>query len=145
MMKLEHESQLPVAQVGRAAGVHIRITRAVEPDVAGRRAVERAEHVQERALPRAGRAHDRDELTAAHLDVDPFQDLEQLSVAAGEHLPDRAGHQQRVHSYRIALTGSSLPACTLGYRGANVAITMLAATTASASSGFVITGRWSMK
>jgi hypothetical protein len=54
--------------------------------------------MQQRALPRPGRAHDRDEFAAPDFDVYAAQDLEQLSIAAREHAPDRLPHEERVHS-----------------------------------------------
>ena len=101
--------------------------------------------MQQRALPRAGGADDGDELPPPHFDVDAAQDLEQLPVSAREDPPDGPASEERVHSYRIAVTGSSPAAWMLGYSGARVAITRLAATTATASRGLISTGRWSMK
>jgi len=66
------------------------------------------------ALPRSRRPDDRHELAPPHVDVDTVQDLEQLPVAAREHPSDRFARQERVHSYRIAFTGSSRAACILG-------------------------------
>src|SRR6267142_1497776 len=145
MMKLKHKSQLSVPEFCRAACIEVGIARPVQPDVAAGRAVECAEQMQQGALPRARRPDDRDELAAPHFDVHAPQDLEHLSVAAREHAPDRLGRQERVHSYRIAVTGSSRAACMLGYNGARVAITTLAASSASATRGLVSSGIWSME
>src|SRR5205814_2237936 len=133
MMKLKHKPQLSVPEVCRAACVEVGIARPVQPDVAAGRAVECAEQMQQGALPRSRRPDDRDELAAPHFDVDAPQDLEHLSIAAREHAPDRLGRQERVHSYRIAVTGSSRAACPLGYSRARGAVQILAATTASAA------------
>jgi len=91
--------------------------------------------MQQRALPCSRRADDRDELATPHLDIDAAQDLEQLPVAAANTRRIAFAGEERVHSYRMAFTGSSRAACVLGYRGASVAITRLAPMTASASSG----------
>src|SRR5213075_750793 len=141
MMKLEHESQFSVPELRRTPGVEVGVTRPIQPDVPGRRTVERAQQMQQGALPRPRRADDRHELAAAHLHVDAPEDLEQMSVAAREHAANRLGRKQRIHSYRIALTGSSRAACELGYSGASVAITRLAPTTTRASRGLLRTGR----
>ena len=114
MMKLEHKTELPVPQFRRPARVEIGIARAIQPDVSGRRTVERPEEMEQRAFPCPRGADDRDELPAPHLDVDAGQDLEHLPVAAREDTPDRPAHEERVHSYRIAVTGSSRAAWTLG-------------------------------
>src|SRR5258706_2989900 len=128
MMKLKHKPQLSVPEFCRAACVEIGIARPVQPDVAAGRAVECAEQMQQGALPRSRRTDDRDELAAPHFDIDAPEDLEHLSIAAREHTPDRLGRQERVHSYRIAVTGSSPAACTPGTNGAKCAVTRLAPT-----------------
>src|SRR5258705_12753496 len=145
MMKLKHKSQPSVPEFCRAACVEVGIARPVQPDVAAGRAVECAEQMQQGALPRPRRPDDRDELAAPHFDVDAPQDLEHLSITAREHAPDRLGRQERVHSYRIAVTGSSPAGCMLGYSGARVAITTLAATTCSAARGVISTRKRAMK
>src|SRR5882724_591552 len=144
-MKLKHKPELPVPEFRRAPRVEVGVPRPVQPDVSIRRSVESAEQVEQRALPGSRRADDCDELAAPHVDIYAPQDLEQLPISAREHAPDRFAREQRVHSYRIAFTGSSRAACVLGYSGASVAITRLAPMTASASSGLLRTGRWSMK
>src|SRR6267142_5521196 len=97
-MKLEHKSELAVPELRRAAGLEVGIARAVEPDIAGSRAVQRTEQMQQRALPGAGSADDRDELAAPDLDIDAAQDLEHLPIAAREDPADRLGCEERVHS-----------------------------------------------
>src|SRR5712671_1625782 len=141
MMKLKHKPELPVPELRRAPRIEVSIARAVEPDVSAGRAVERAEEMQQRALPRSRCPDDRDKFATPDLDVDAPQDLEQLAIASREHASDRSRREQRVHSYRIAFTGSSRAAWVLGYSGARVAITRLAPMTASASSGLLSTGR----
>ena len=98
MMKLKHKPELAVPEFRCAPRIEVGIARPVQPDVSGGWAVERAEQMQQRALPRSRRSDDRDKLTAPHFDVDTSQDLEQLSIAAREHAPDRFGHEERVHS-----------------------------------------------
>src|SRR5258705_11341192 len=132
MMKLKHKSQLSVPEFCRAACVEVGIARPVQPDVAAGRAVECAEQMQQGALPRARRPDDRDELAAPHFDVHAPQDLEHLSVAAREHAPDRLRRQERGHSYRIAVTGSSRAACILGYNARRVTRPTLAPATLTA-------------
>ena len=97
-MKLKHKPQLPVPEFRRAARIQVGIARPIQPDVSAGRAVEGPEQMQQRALPRSRRPDDRDELAAPHFDVDAPQDLEQLSVAAREHPPDRLPREERVHS-----------------------------------------------
>src|SRR5256885_16204826 len=141
MVKLEHKSELPVPELRRASGLEIGISRAVQPNIAARGAVERAEQMEQCALARARRADDGDECATPHFHVDAAQNLQQLPIPAREHAADAFGHEERVHSYRMAVTGSSRAAWVLGYSGARVAITTLAAMTASASRGLLSTGR----
>ena len=96
---LEHEADLPVADLGALVAVEPRDVDAVEEVAARRRPVEAADDVHERALAGARRAHDRDELARrdrerdaverAHLDlahlVDPDEVLD----------PDDVGHAQK--------------------------------------------------
>ncbi len=70
--------------------------------------------MEQRALPRSRRADDRDELATPHVHIHAPQDLEQLPIAAREDAPDRFAGEERVHSYRMAVTGSSRAACVLG-------------------------------
>ena len=62
---LEHESDRAVADAGQLVGGEPGDVLAVEPVGARRRHVEAADHVHERRLARARRAHDRDELAFA--------------------------------------------------------------------------------
>src|SRR3989442_14417666 len=98
MMKLKHKPQLPVPDFRRAPRIEVGIARPFQPDVSGGWAVECAEQMQQRALPRSRRPDDRDELAPSHFDVDAPQDLEQLAIAAREHAPDRFGYEEGVHS-----------------------------------------------
>src|SRR3989441_13305606 len=141
MVELKDKPQLAVPQLRELVGIQVGVARAIEPDVPGRRAVERAQQVQQRALARSRSAHDRYELSAVHFQLHAAQHLERLPVAAREHLPDRPALQQRAHSYRIAVTGSRRDAGTAGYRGASIAARRLAAITESAPSARIRTGR----
>ena len=63
---LEHEAYLAVAQCGALVAAHGAHRVPIEVIVAGRRRVEAAEGVEQRALAAARGAHDGDELTLGH-------------------------------------------------------------------------------
>ena len=99
---LKDEAHAPRAQrrelvVGGRGGVD-----AVDRDVAGRRAVERAHDLQQRRLARARRAEDRDELAAGDVEVDAAQRVDVPGVllddAAQRH---EVGHQTAALATRM--------------------------------------------
>ena len=98
MMELKDKAQLAVPQLGEGGRVQVGVARAVEPDVSARGPIQRAEQVQQGALPGSRRAHDGDELAAVDLELHGAQHLERLAVAAGEYLADPPGFEQRRHS-----------------------------------------------
>src|SRR5688500_19271526 len=86
MMELEHEADLLVAEprelfVAQAGEVH-----AADGDEAAGRTIERAEDVQQRALPGAARADDGHHLTLLHGDGDAIEHRQQTSISADELL-----------------------------------------------------------
>src|SRR6185503_6342030 len=87
-----------------------------EPYRARRGPVERAEHVQEGRLPRAGFAEDRDALARGEIEVDAAQHLGRdaglVVVLLESAYLDRF---RRHHSYRSPSTGSMRAASVAGY------------------------------
>src|SRR3954447_5800415 len=67
---------------------------ALEDDVTGRRLVEPAEELEQRALARSGRTHERDELTLANRERDPAQRVHGRAVE-GVLLGQIAGREDR--------------------------------------------------
>src|SRR5687768_1537299 len=145
VVKLEYEAELPVPDLGEALLALLGEDLPVEPDFARCGLVERAQQVEQRALPRAARADDRHELAAAHGEIDAGQHLDEVAVAAGVHLAEGVRLEHRHHSWRIASTGSSAAAARDGYSVATTATSTLATTTTRTSAISVCTGRWSMK
>src|SRR5207248_1382067 len=62
-----------------------------EPHLPRRGSLERAEHVEERALARATRADDRDHLAARDGEVHTVEHAQRAAVAAAEDLHDIVG------------------------------------------------------
>ena len=71
--ELEHEADLAAAQARELGLAQLVDALAVEPDLAGRRAIEAGEEVEQRRLAAPARAHDRDELAALDREVDAAQ------------------------------------------------------------------------
>ncbi len=116
MMKLEHE---PHAS-GCAAPTSVSSSERCSSSPASRtvprgRAVERAEHVQQRALPRAARADDRHHLAAGDLQIGPVEHGRSFrrprpGTSCVEVYAPRSTH----HSWRIASIGYRRAACSAG-------------------------------
>jgi len=98
MMELKDKPQLTVPQLGLAQLVEVGVAGAVQPHIAARGPIERPEQVQQRALPRPGRAHDRHEFPAMHLHIHAAEHLQRLAVAAHVDLADPPGLEQGAHS-----------------------------------------------
>ncbi len=91
--ELEHEADPPPPEDGDLVVAHAGDGRPVDDDLARRRHVETAHQVEQRALPRAARPHDRHELARrdverhagqrAHLGLALAEDL--VDVADGDH------------------------------------------------------------
>ena len=90
MMKLKHKAQLAISELREGRGIEIGVARAVEPHIPAGRTIQRAEQVEQRALPSARCADDGNELAPMDLELDRAQDLERLAVTAREHLPKAA-------------------------------------------------------
>ena len=73
MVELVQEAERPVAQTGERALPHRVHPLSAQADLAGRRGIEPAEQVQQRALARTGTADDSDTLAGTHLEVDAAQ------------------------------------------------------------------------
>ncbi len=145
VVKLENESDPPVAHRGEFL---IRATRKAalrKKNFARRRAVEAAKYVHQGALARSALADDGQHLTGLDTEIDAAEHVERHSVAANVPLCNAAAFENRRHSERIASTGYSFAACIAGYRVASAAISRLATTIIITSRGCVVTGRWSMK
>src|SRR4029434_4473998 len=67
-----------------------------KPDLAGRRVVERAEHVQQGALADARLADDDDLLTGVHLQVELAQHLDAMPIAVAIDLREPFGADERL-------------------------------------------------
>ena len=80
--RLEDEADLLVAHPRELAVVHRRHELAVQPVLAVVGRIEAADHVHQRRLARARRAHDRDVLAALHGEIDAAQRVNHL----GAHL-----------------------------------------------------------
>ena len=114
VMELEDEADLPVPHRRERGGGLLAVHQPVEPDLARRRRVEGAQQVEQRALARAARPHDGDELPPAHRQVHARQHLDRGAVAAAVQLPESLGLEDRAHSWRIASTGVSPAAAREG-------------------------------
>jgi hypothetical protein len=104
----EHARARPLLGGQRQEVLPQKRDRAARDDVAG----VAGEHLGQRALARAVRAHDRVHLTRAHLQADPLEDLE-LVLDARAEVPDRE-HQPTLPS---RLTPSSFVASTANSMG----------------------------
>src|SRR5262245_13029872 len=78
MEELEDEADVPLPVCGELVVVEIRDVLALQSVGARRRAVEQAEHVQQRGLSRARRAHDRDVLACVDLEIDVVERVHDL-------------------------------------------------------------------
>ena len=107
VMELEDEPDLPVPHRRELGLGLLAVGAAVETHRAARRRIERAEQVQQRALARSARADDGDELTPAHRQIDPGQDLDRAAVAPLVDLAQTLRLENGAHSWRIASTGVS--------------------------------------
>src|SRR5690349_12828123 len=103
-MELEDESHLPVAHPGECILAHPVKGLAVEHDVPAIGAVECAEDVEERALPRTARSHHRHHLAAPHGEIHPVEHVDGTSIPADVALTDLVRLDDH-HSCRIASTG----------------------------------------
>src|SRR5512146_2382820 len=106
-MKLKHEADPAVPDLGQVLRRLLRVDLPRERDRAGGRRVEGAEEMEEGALPGPAGADDRDELSALDREVDARQDLDRGAVTAAVDLPDTGRFQDGAHSWRIASTGVS--------------------------------------
>jgi hypothetical protein len=103
-MELKHESDPPVPEIRERVVAEPRHGAAVDRHVPAVGDVERAEQVQQRALPGPARAHDRDHLPALHRQVDAVEHVDDAAVPA----PVRLRHIHRLedrHSCLMASTG----------------------------------------
>ena len=80
-MKLEHEADVAVAKRDARFVVHRRDLVLADADLAAVDRVEAAEHVQQRALPHARRAHDRDHLALLDGQIEIAQHVQALAGA----------------------------------------------------------------
>src|SRR5581483_10335607 len=107
---------------------------------AARRLVERAEEMEQRALPRAARADDRHHLAARHLKIHAVQHGD-LAAVAPRLLCRQLTRFQRDHSCRSASTGNNPAAWRAGESVASAAMPRLASTISRMSSGWIATGK----
>ena len=111
-MELKHETDRAIAQGGDGVVLHPIEWPPVDQYTAGGWSVERAEQMQQRALPRTTRADDRNHLAPDDLQIDRVEHDDLTAVAADVRLRERLGLEYG-HS-RIASTGSSRDACSAG-------------------------------
>ena len=88
MEVLEHEADAAGAQRREVAVPERRHIEPVDLDVAGARAIERADDVEHRRFARPGRSDDRDELAAADLEADIAQ-REDAARERARDVPER--------------------------------------------------------
>src|SRR5262249_14423491 len=104
---LEDEPDLPVAEPGLRVDVEARDVLPVEAVAAFTRPIEQAEHVHERRLARARRAHDGHELAA----LDPQRDAVERAHAVGSRPEVRLPHALKLDhllsSLASAISGPS--------------------------------------
>ena len=110
MVELEHKTHVLIAephQVLVGHRVQFGISQSNGPAITG---VEPAQHVQQRALPHAGRADNGDHLAGLDIQIEPAQHLD--PAGAGDiRLDDAPGDDAlRCHWYRRASAGSSAAA-----------------------------------
>ena len=96
-MKLEHEADVAVAKRHPRFVIHRRDIVLADADLAAVDGVESAEDVQQRALPHAGRAHDREHLALLDGQVEIAQHVEPL-VARRVELVESVNADKR-HGY----------------------------------------------
>src|SRR5205085_814945 len=75
VVALEDEADVALVQLRALLVTHLVYGLLHEKIFAAPRAVEKAEHAQERRLPRTRRPHDGDELALAHFEVNAAQDV----------------------------------------------------------------------
>ena len=107
VVKLEDEPDLPVTHLGERRRTEFAEDLPVETNRTRRRGVQGAEQVEQRALPGAAGADDRDELSAIHGKVHTGEDLDRGAVATAIDLAEPFRLENRAHSCRIASTGVS--------------------------------------
>ena len=89
VVELEHEPDMPVAKRDPRLVVHRRDAVFADRDVAAVDRIQAAEHVQQRALPHSGRAHDRDHLALLDGQVEIAQDVQALARGGVELVEPR--------------------------------------------------------
>ena len=141
MMKLEHESDSPVPELGQAVGVELVVRRAAEPDLPRGGKIQRAEQVEQGALARPALAGHRHKFAGFHREIDASQDFDGAAVAAPVRLAKVARLEDGAHSWRIASTGVSRAAARDGCSVATTATSRLNTTTAPTSTSSTWTGR----
>src|SRR5262249_38254884 len=115
---LEHESDLPVAELRQARVVHPRERLTLDDDVARVGTIETPDDVRERRFPRARGSGDRDELTAIDRQRDVVQRVERLvpelvrlchidCLNAPAHRPD--AHPGRASRQMTTSSGPPVP------------------------------------
>src|SRR5262245_57980148 len=72
---LKDEPDLLAPDISQLVALESADADAIERVGTGRRYVEAPEDVHQRGLPRAGRSHDRDEVTSIDVERDPFEDV----------------------------------------------------------------------
>lgn len=146
VMKLKHETDGTVPQQPELRLVPTVNRLATDHHVATGGFVERAEHVQQSALPRTAGPDDGDHLATVDGEIDAAQNVENAPIAAEVGLVQimrfEDGH---CHSCLIASIGKRRDAWMDGYTVAIAAMAMLARMIHMMSAGCVATGRWSMK
>src|SRR5690606_22216462 len=115
VMKLKHESDLPVPHRGELLRRQVAVGRSIEAYGAVGRLVQRAEEMQKSALARAARAHYRDELAAGYVEIGARQHVDRLAIAAEIDLAQSFRAENAGHSCRIASTGAKRDAVCDGY------------------------------
>src|SRR5678815_2918966 len=81
---------------------------AADHHVATRCSVQRADHMQERALPGAALPHDRDHLTAFHAEIHAVEDGKRATVPATVRLHDVMGFEHVHRSTWLVITRGEL-------------------------------------
>ena len=96
--RLEYEADFLVADARELAVLHVRHELAVQPVLAVVGDVQAADHVHQRGLARAGRAHDRDVLAALDREIHAAQRVDHLVthdvVTLQVVSPDRGVHSR---------------------------------------------------
>ncbi len=94
MIRLENEADAAVAEVGQFPFGKRGDVLSGKMDFARVRRVQSADQMQQRAFARAGRAAQREEFAARHVEIDAAQDFER-APAHRVGLGQRAGGKQR--------------------------------------------------